>query len=372
MIKVLNVSSDSNIGGAGRCILTFLRNYDREKFEVKVVLPRGSALIPYVEKTGTAYIEADGIAETSFSKQGLKSLKEIFKKEKPDLIHSHASFSARLAAKMLRIPIVYTRHSVFPNPENLTKGFGKWKNGFINNHTATRIIAVAQAASDNLTEAGVSAKKITVVPNGVDALEQYSAEKMAKAKQFYDIKEDQFVFAMVARVEDIKGHDYFIDAAKKVLSKHSEAKFFICGTGGYVAHVKEKIKQENLEKDVLYLGHVQDVTSVMNVIDVNVNASFGTEATSLSLLEGMSVGTPIIASDFGGNPELVRPGVNGLLFESKNADQLADCMCRVMEDEVLYKNLSEGAKKLYESEYTASVMTKRIEDVYLSAARRKK
>ena len=89
MIKVINVSSDSNIGGAGRCILTFLRNYDRSQFEVKIILPKSSALIPYVEQTGTDYIEAEGIADTSFSKEGTASIKEILKKEKPDLVHSH-------------------------------------------------------------------------------------------------------------------------------------------------------------------------------------------------------------------------------------------------------------------------------------------
>lgn len=371
MIKVINVSSDSNIGGAGRCILTFLRNYDRSQFDVKVILPRNSALIPYVEQTGTEYIEADGIADTSFSKEGTASVKEILNREKPDLVHSHASFSARLAAKALKIPVIYTRHSVFPNPAKLTKGFGKWKNGLINNLTATRIIAVAKAASDNLTEAGVSKKKITVIPNGVDPIKQYNAEELAKAKQFYNLDNDNFVFAMVARVEDIKGHDFFLEAADIVLKKHPHARFFICGTGNYVEHVRKKIIQLQLQEKVMYLGHIQDVTSIMNVIDVNVNASYGTEATSLSLLEGMSVGTPIIASDYGGNPELVRPGVNGLLFESKNSEQLAECMCLVLENRELYASLKAGAKQLYENEYTAGVMTSRIEAVYKETVRRK-
>lgn len=371
MIKVINVSSDSNIGGAGRCILTFLRNYDRTQFDVKVIVPKGSALIPYIEQTNTSYIEADGIADTSFSKEGTESIKAILAKEKPDLVHSHASFSARLAAKALRIPVIYTRHSVFPNPENITKGFGKLKNGLINNLTASRIIAVAQAASDNLTEAGVSAKKITVIPNGVDPIRLYDTEELQKAKSFYGLSDENFVFAMVARVEDIKGHDYFIDAANIVLEKHPEARFFICGTGNYVTHVKNKIENMKLDEKVLYLGHVQDVTSIMNVIDVNVNASFGTEATSLSLLEGMSVGTPIIASDYGGNPELVRPGINGLLFESKNAQQLAEKMCSLIEDEELLSQLKDGALKLYKKEYTSAVMTSRIEDVYKKTARRK-
>ncbi len=372
MIKVINVTSDKNIGGAGRCILTFLRNYNREKFSVKVVVPKESALIPYIEQTGTEYIEADGIADMSYSKEGTKALKEILKKEKPDLIHAHASFSARIAAKMLKIPIVYTRHSVFPNPKNVTHGIGKLKNGLINNLTADKIIAVAGAAKENLTEAGVSAKKITVVKNGVDPVKQYTAEELVKARKFYELTEDNFVFGMIARLEDIKGHDFFLEAAASLKLKFPNARYFICGTGNYAENVKQKIKDLDIEDIVIYLGHVNDVTSVMNVINVNVNASFGTEATSLSLLEGMSVGKPIIASDYGGNPELVEDGVNGILFESKNSKMLADCMSKIMEDKDLYVKLCNGAKNLYKQKYTSKIMTNNIENVYLQIKRREK
>lgn len=372
MIKVINVTSDKNIGGAGRCILTFLRNYDREKFSVKVVVPKDSALIPYIEQTGTEYIEADGIADMSYSKEGTKALKEILKKEKPDLIHAHASFSARIAARMLKIPIVYTRHSVFPNPKNVTHGIGKLKNGLINNLTADKIIAVAGAAKDNLTEAGVSAKKITVVKNGVDPIKSYSEKEMEQALKFYGLSEENFVFGMIARIEDIKGHDFFLEAASSLKSEFPNARYFVCGTGNYAENVKQKIKDLDIEDIVIYLGHVNDVTSVMNVINVNVNASFGTEATSLSLLEGMSVGKPVIASDYGGNPELVEDGINGMLFESKNSKMLADCMRKIMKDGGLYKRLCDGAKNLYEQKYTSEIMTKNIENVYLQTKRRKK
>ncbi len=371
MINVINVTSDKNIGGAGRCILTFLRNYDRTKYHVKLVLPQGSALIPYVEQTSTPYIEAPGIADASYTKEGMLALRDIFKKEAPNLVHTHASFAARLAAKTLGIPVIYTRHSVFPNPPQITKGFGKLKNGFINNMTANRIIAVAHAAKDNLTEAGVSGKKIVVIPNGVDPIKTYTPEEMIRARKFYDLSDTDFVFAMVARVENIKGHDYFLEAASVLKEKYPQAKFFICGTGSYVDSVKRKIQTLNLSGNVMYLGHIQDVTSIMNVIDVNINASFGTEATSLSLLEGMSVGKPIIASDYGGNPELVHNGVNGLLFESQNAQALAKQMERLLEDKKLYQTLSNGAKQLYLKSYTAQIMTRRIEELYDKTARRK-
>ncbi|MBO5454044.1 MAG: glycosyltransferase family 4 protein [Clostridia bacterium] len=364
MIKVLNITSDHNIGGAGRCILTFLEHYDREKFDIKVVLPEGSALIPYINATDTKCIETGGMTDQSYSKEAVKNLKRIFKEEKPDLIHAHACLSARIAAKMCKIPVVSTRHSVFPNKPSHTKGLGKLIAGTVNNLTSDRIIAVAQAAKDNLTEIGVKDKKIIVIKNGVKQVEKYSTGELVQAKNFYGLK-DEFVFAMIARVEAIKGHMYFLEAAKIVLKKHENVKFMICGTGAYLEELQKKSDELGLNEKVLFTGYIKDVTSVMNVIDVNVNASYGTEATSLSLLEGMSLGKPIIASCYGGNPELVIDGVNGMLFETKNSSELAEKMLEIIENKELYDTLSKGAEKLYNEKYTARINAENIENVYL-------
>ncbi len=369
-IKVINVTSDHNIGGAGRCILAFLEHYDRDKFDVSVVVPRGSELIPNIDATNTVIIEADGLENRSYSNKAVGELLKIFKKEKPDVVHTHASFSARIAARLAGVPVVYTRHSVFPNSPKVTHGIGKFINGFANNITADKIIAVAGAASDNLTEAGVNEKKIKVIKNGVKPVRKFTDEEITEVRNSYGIK-DEFVFAMIARVEDIKGHDFFIDAAKNIVKDYNNVKFMICGTGGYLEHVKCRVEDENMSDSILVTGHIKDVTAVMNIIDVNVNASFGTEATSLSLLEGMSLGKPIIASDYGGNPELVINGVNGLMFESKNSAELEAKMRKLLDDKALYTKLSEGAEKLYREKYTADINARNIEEIYLSVLRRK-
>ena len=369
-IKVINVTSDHNIGGAGRCILAFLEHYNRDVFDVSIVVPRGSELIPNIASTDTAIIEADGLENKSYSNKAVRELVNIFKREKPDVVHTHASFSARIAARITGIPVVYTRHSVFPNSPRVTRGIGKFINGLANNLTADKIIAVAGAAMDNLTEAGVSSDKITVIKNGVKPVRKYTENEIAEVRNSYGIK-DEFVFAMIARVEDIKGHDFFIDAAKNISKDYDNVKFMICGTGAYLEHVKNRIIDEKLEDKILVTGHIKDVTAVMNIIDVNVNASFGTEATSLSLLEGMSLGKPIIASDYGGNPELVIEGKNGLMFESKNSAELEDRMRKLLSDKQLYGQLSEGAEKLYREKYTADINAGNIENIYLSVLRRK-
>jgi glycosyltransferase involved in cell wall biosynthesis len=184
MIKVINVTSDHNIGGAGRCIITFLNHYNRDIYDVLVVLPTESALVPYINATNTKCIEVDGISDESFSKLGVKNLVKVFKAQRPDLVHAHACLAARIAAKICHIPVVSTRHSVFKNNPSVTHGIGKFICGLVNNFTSNRFIAVAEAAKDNLTEMGVKEKKITVIKNGVVQVEKYNDEQIKQAKDF--------------------------------------------------------------------------------------------------------------------------------------------------------------------------------------------
>ena len=103
MIKVVEVSSDSNIGGAGKCIITFLKYFDRKQFDVSVVLPKNSLLKPEAEALGVKVYEMDNLAEKSLDMKAIGSLKKLFKEIKPDIVHTHASMSARIAAKQCRI-----------------------------------------------------------------------------------------------------------------------------------------------------------------------------------------------------------------------------------------------------------------------------
>ena len=126
-------------------------------------------------------IEADGINERSLGKEGIASLRKIFKKEKPQIVHTHASMSARVAAKLCgNCKIVYTRHSVFEPSPKISKGIGKLVNGAVNSFLADRIIAVAEAAKKNLTDCGVPNQKIQVILNGIKPVEPLEEEEKQK------------------------------------------------------------------------------------------------------------------------------------------------------------------------------------------------
>ena len=118
VIRVLNIISDTNIGGAGRVLLNYLRYTDRERFETLVALPRGSLLKPPLEEAGGRVLEVDGIADRSFDRGDVQLLRALIAREKPGLVHTHGCFSGRIAARREGVPVIYSRHSAFPVPAN--------------------------------------------------------------------------------------------------------------------------------------------------------------------------------------------------------------------------------------------------------------
>lgn len=364
MYKILEVSSDTNIGGAGKCLLTLLSNFDRSRFEVKTVLPKGSLLKPHIEALNIPVIEAEGIADKSLDRGAIGEMKKIIKREKPDLVHTHASMSARIAAKMAGTKIVYTRHSVFPPSKKISRGIGKWVNGAVNNFLSDEIIAVAEAAKENLTDTGVSKKKIHVILNGVEGLTKVDEAQKQRIRERFSVDENDKVISIIARLEDIKGHTYFIDAAYELIKAGVKGKFIIAGTGSYENVLKQKVHDKGLEKDILFTGFINDVDQLLNITDIQVNASYGTEATSLALLEGMSIGVPAVVSDFGGNPGVIQDGVNGFVVKKQDTKALYDGILKLLTDDVLFEKMKKGAETIFQENFTAQAMTRNTENLY--------
>ena len=109
---------------------------------------------------------------------------------------------------------------------------------------------------------------------------------------------------------------------------------------------------------------MENVAPLLSMLDVQLNASTGTETSSLALIEGMSLGLPTIASSYGGNPYLIQDGYDGLLFAPGDASGLADCMEKLMADPDLRHTFSVHAREAYETHFTAQVFASGILNAY--------
>ncbi len=371
-IRVLNVITDTNFGGAGRLLVNYLKNFDREKFDISVAIPENSLLTPEIKKLGYRVIETKFGADKSFEKEAVRELMGIIKVEKPDIVHAHASLSARFAAYFCGIKSrIYTRHCYYDLSKRDTSFPKKQITGFINNVLSTEIIAVADAAKQNLLDTGVSEKKITVIVNGVEQMRVADKSEISALRASMGVSDEDFFVAISARLEPVKGHDTFLKAAKIVCEKCGDAKFMIMGTGSLENTLKETAKEYGISDRVIFTGLLSDVSGHVNAMDLNVNCSYGTETSSLALSEAMSVGKPALATDFGGNPYMVTDGVNGYLYPTHDADRLAELILKIKDDKALYNRLSEGALKCYREKFTAKKMTEKLEEVYISEYERR-
>lgn len=366
MIRVMNVISDTNIGGAGRVLLNYLRYADRGRFEQLAALPRGGKLKASLEEAGARVYEVDGIADRSWNRADVDTLKELFRQVKPDLVHTHGCLSGRMAAKGCRIPVVYSRHSAFPVPAKLRYPPGRWVNKLVNERFADRIIAVSPAARDNLIQEGVSPGKITVVMNGTAPMPVTSGAERAALREELSIPAGITLFGILARLEDYKGHLYLVEAVR-LLKERGRKDFavLVAGTGPFEGEVVRAVERSGTGDRLKLLGFRSDVAALLSIMDVQLNCSYGTEATSMALLEGMSLGLPSAASDYGGNPWVVKDGETGLIFPSRDAAALADAMERLMDRPEERESMGRKARALYESSFTGEAFAKNTESIYL-------
>jgi len=128
--------------------------------------------------------------------------------------------------------------------------------------------------------------------------------------------------------------------------------------------VAQAVAEAGVGDVVQMLGFRSDVAALLNVLDVQLNASYGTEATSMALLEGMSLGLPSVVSDYGGNPWVIGHGETGLIFPSRNAAALAEAMARLMDSPEEQRAMGRRAKEVFQSRFTGPIFARNTEDVY--------
>ena len=363
-MRVLEAISDTNIGGAGNLLLTRLRNSDRERISTAVVLPCGSMLIDRLERIGIKCYTVDGCIDKSFDIGAIRKLCDVINDFEPDIINAHGCISARIAALFCRVPVrIYTRHCAFDIPLYMRCFPIKQSIGALNLLLSTNVIAVADAAADNLIDMGVPEKRISVIINGVDGFEKYNEAKRKREREKLGVS-DKFVVGICARLERCKDHVTFLRAARVLARKNEKYRFLIIGDGSERKNLVELTEALGISDKVIFTGFTDEVERYYNCLDLNVNCSIGTETSSLALSEGMSIGLPSVASSFGGNPNMVRDGENGYIYEVGDFFSLAACIGRIAEDRELYGKMSERAFHLFKTEFNSKKMTANTEKLY--------
>lgn len=203
--------------------------------------------------------------------------------------------------------------------------------------------------------------KTVVIPSGID-LKKFDLSVYKTLKNDYKLNKDSFIFGLIGRLDPQKGQSLVIDAFEKVKNQMPNAELHFMGnptTGearDYSNDLKSKIKQYVLEDKNHIHPFSEDVHSFYYACDVILMAS-NAETFGMVTLEALACGKPVIGSDTAGTPDLLEKGKWGLLFESKNVDDLADKMLVAYQDKPQVPSHQDLKK------YDFSVVLDQVEDL---------
>lgn len=339
------------IGGVQSDILTLSEDLTRRNHEIYVATMPG-VLLDELKSKGARIVEIDfHWSSPGDFVRGAAALRRAVRECRIELVAPQSvrsSISAFAALRLLpfgyrvpvtgkRVPIITTVHNIH-NPVHFRYA------GAILARCADFVIFESHYERNRVMASGLAASRSAVIHSGIDTDRFVPREHDPELAARYGLDPRQHrVFGIVARLSQEKGHHYLIEAFAKVHRDRPETRLLVIGDGPLLESARAQASALRLEDAVVFTGMQRNVPDYLALLDVFVLSSTR-ESFPLAAREAMAAGKPVIAPRIGGCPEVVEDGVTGHLFEARNVDELARCMCRVLDDDQ-YRRLGTAARE---------------------------
>jgi len=290
---------------------------------------------------------------------GVLKLIRIINAHKIDVIHANGSrcmIYGGIAGKIKRIPVIW--HVRIVEKDNLLDR--------ILSKLADRIIVISNSVRDRFNWLK-NREKISVIYNGIDIDDFTRNINTDKIRKKLSITETEIVIGTVGQLIPMKGHKYFIEAAKIVLEKVKNIKFLIVGgsqeDNSYEMELKNMVKNYGLEDKIIFTGYRKDIKNIIALIDIFVFSAVG-EGFGRVLIEAMALQKPVVASNSGGIPEIVVDGETGILVPERDSLSIASAIIKLINEKGMRYKMGIAGRKRVEERFTIERHVKGIEGEY--------
>ncbi|NTU66899.1 MAG: glycosyltransferase family 4 protein [Candidatus Moranbacteria bacterium] len=301
---------------------------------------------------------------------------KIIKKLNLDIIHSQhpnlLGFSASRWAKKKKIPLVFTWHTLYDQyaafvpflPKKLVMEYMTRKAVSYANK-ADRVVVPTDSIIPILKGWGVR-KEMKPIATGVDE-EQFRNPDRKKIRQKYNIADDEAVLLLVSRLTPEKNVEFVFNSVFPVLKKNNRTRFLVAGDGYLADSLKDLCRKNGVEGRVIFAGLVgeNDMKDYYAASDIFVYGS-KSETQGMIITEAMYSGLPIVAVSATGVSSLVEDGANGFLVK-ENEEEFSKAVLKLAEDDLLRQRFSDASARIAREEYTASVSTGKLLEMYEQA-----
>jgi glycosyltransferase involved in cell wall biosynthesis len=293
----------------------------------------------------------------------IRSLRKLIRAERPDVIHVHKGIAHALAlAATWRNPagaFVVNRGVSFP--------LDVWNRGKYRTSRVDRVVTVCSQIRDVVIESGgLPPEKVQVIYAGTDVSRFDPARQDARAfRREKGITDDRFVYAQVG-VRDWKGWKELVDSLSDIVPEHPAAHLLLigCRNDAERSEVESYAAAKGLASHVSAIEYRSDMPSVFAACDVVVDASWAGTGITGTIREGMAMEKPVIATDAGGNAELVSSAAVGWLVPMKDRAALTKAMREVIEDRERAAAVGRAARRHVVAGFSQDLRITRLEQLY--------
>jgi glycosyltransferase involved in cell wall biosynthesis len=285
-------------------------------------------------------------------------ISSVLGKGRIDIVHSQTRTTQVLGALLRRkgVPaFVSTCHGFF-KPRLARRLFPCW---------GKRVIAVSREVKQHLTaDLGVDEARVRIIPNGID-VEKFRAACGVSAleiKKRMGLGEGPVV-GIVARLSEVKGHRYLIEAMARVSSGIPGAQLLIAGSGKDRKELVQLARVHGVEGSTVFIDDTWDSREVYRVIDVFVMPSLQ-EGLGLALMEAMASGRAVVGSNVGGIKTLIEHERTGVLVEPRDEKGIAQAVISLLEDGALRDAMGSRASEFIGKHFSQETMVGLTEEVY--------
>ena len=359
-------------GGAEQQLASLAIGIDKKRFRVLLAALHDGNFVPW-QIPGVKYYSLKSRGKYDFLPAF--RLAKILARNRVDIIQpflSPSTLFGLVPAFLVRTPVrVVTERCGVRNNPGLGYKLTAIAEDFLGRFAE---IAVANSVSGQnmLTDRGFKPEKTLVIYNGLDVKRlAVDPAQVEKIRAEYGLKPGQPVVGIAAWISPPKDHPGFIRAADIVLKTNPDVRFAILGDGVTRPELETMVKNMGLTGKVFFMGSQRQVGSYLSVFDISVLSSIDHEGCSNSILESMYLGKPVVATDVGGNKELVIPGENGTLVPPKNPQALADAILDFINDPSKARRMGERGRAKVIAEFSQEHMVTSYQDLWLKLLEKK-
>lgn len=366
-IRVLECIRQGRVGGGESHLLSLSTSLNRDLFEPVVLSFTDGPMIELLRKKGISTHII--FTEKPFNFFVWGKVKKLAREEKIDIIHAHgtrANSNVFWAARSLRIPLIYTIHgwSFHDDQKPIVKKIRIWGEKFLVSRTDLNI-----SVSESNKRTGqkyISSFTAAVVNNGIDQGKFNPANHFADIRKELSIDRDAVLLLFIARFTAHKQPLTLIRAFAAALKKMPGLKLLMVGDGDEKKAALMLAKELSVEENIIFLPFREDVPDILHAADIFILPSLW-EGLPIGLLEAMSMGKAVIATNVDGTCEIVRHQQNGFLIEPGDLEnELAAAIQLLAADPGLRKKFGAHATETVSSHFNVAHMTRQIENIYTS------